>query len=82
MMQSEQLPDFAFMYVIAALTDDEKCIWNSVELYEEYQSHGGDEVTCPQLLAKLCKYFDGDLLILSSQGYASIIVFKIRHLHY
>ena len=62
--------------MIAALTDDQKHIWHSVELFEEYQSHGSDELTCSQLLAKLCKYFDGDSLILSSQGYAGVTVFK------
>ena len=76
MTQSELLTDLAFKYVIAAVTDDQKHIWNSVELSEEYRSHGGDELTSSQPLAKLCKYFDGDLLILSSQGYANIIAFK------
>ena len=75
-MHCVQLPGLASKYVIVALTDDQEHIYNSVVLFEEYWSQGGYELTHSQLLGKLLRYFDDDLLIISSQGYANIILFK------
>ena len=57
------------------LSSDRKRIWNSVELFQEYQAHGGSNLAQSHLVDNLCRHFDGVLLILSSPGYANIVAF-------
>ena len=72
---SECQPDMALKHMIAMLSSDRKRIWNSVELLQEYQAHGGVKLTRSHLVDNLCSHFDGELLILSSPGYANIVAF-------
>ena len=72
---SECQPDMALKHKIAMLSSDRKRIWNSVELFQEYQAHGGFNLTRSHLVDNLCRHFDWELLILSSPGYANIVAF-------
>ena len=72
---SECQPDMALKHKIAMLSSDRKRIWNSVELFQKYQAHGGFNLTRSHLVDNLCRHFDWELLILSSPGYANIVAF-------
>ena len=61
--------------LIAHIQEDLSCIWNSVELVKAYREHGGNKLSCKLLVQHLSDYFGEDLLVLSSAGIASIIVF-------
>ena len=65
----------ALQDVINAISEDKRRIWNSIELHKEYVNHMGSELSRSQLIEELCKHFAGDLLVLSSPGYAKIIIF-------
>ena len=65
----------ALRHMIAMLSSDRKRIWNSVEVFQEYQAHGGINLTQSHLVDNLCSHFDGELLILSSPDYANIVAF-------
>ena len=73
---SDYQPDMALKHVITTLSSDQKRVWSSVELCKEYQDHGGTDLTRLQLVEKLCVHFDGDLLLISSPGYANVVVFQ------
>jgi len=72
---SECQPDMALKHMISMLSSDWKRIWNSVEIFQEDQTHGGVKLTQSHLVDNLCSHFDGELLILSSPGYANIVAF-------
>lgn len=72
----EYQPDMALKHMITTLSNDKKRIWNSVELHQEYQDHGGVDLTRSQLTEELCSNFSGDLLIISSPGYANVVAFQ------
>ena len=74
----EYQPDMALKHMITILSNDQKRIWNSVELHQEYQDHGGVDLTRSQLLENLCSNFCGDLLIISSPGYANVVAFQCQ----
>ena len=40
-------------------------MWSLVELCQEYYDHGGIDL--------ICSHFDGDLLLISSPGYANVV---------
>ena len=66
----------ALKHVITTLSSDQKRVWSSVELCKEYQDHDGTDLTRSQLVEKLCVHFDGDLLLISSPGYANVVAFQ------
>ncbi len=68
--------DMARKHMLTTLSNDRKSVWNSVELHQEYQDHGGVDLTRSQLTEKLCSNFSGDLLALSSPGYANVVAFQ------
>ena len=49
--------------------------WSSVELYSAYQDKGGKKVTRRELVSKVKEYFGEKVLIFSSPGIASIVLF-------
>ena len=73
---SDYQPDMALKHVVTTLSSDQKRVWSSVEICKEYQDHGGTDLTRSQLVEKLCVHFDGDLLLISSPGYANVVAFQ------
>lgn len=51
-------------------------IWNSIELYELYQESGGTELSRRSLISCIHEMLQPDIIVLSSPGVASIVVFK------
>ncbi|KAI4803777.1 hypothetical protein KUCAC02_025425 [Chaenocephalus aceratus] len=74
-VQREDVPDLALKHVLTSLTENRKRIWNSIELFHEYQEHGGNSLNRRELVDNLCCHFAGELLVLSSPGYANIVAF-------
>ncbi len=73
---SKQLQtDEGLQYVIEILQADRNQIWNSVELYQEYQDNYGRALTRRRLIQDIQKYFGDELVVLTSPGYASLITF-------
>ena len=71
----EYASDLALKHVIASVVDDKLYVWNSIELFDQYQEYGGCELSRPQLIDNLRNHFAGELLVLSSPGYANIVAF-------
>ena len=71
--QSES--DEALQYVIEILKADRSRIWNSVEVFNEYQDNHGCALTRYRLVEELRRYFGDDLVVLTTPGYASLIAF-------
>ncbi|PIK51924.1 hypothetical protein BSL78_11179 [Apostichopus japonicus] len=67
--------DKALQFVIETLQADRSRIWNSVELFKEYQDSHGCALTRVRLIKELRKYFGNELVVLSTPGYASLIAF-------
>lgn len=57
------------------MTANKSCIWNSLELFQEYQNNHGCFITRRGLITKLQAHFQDELVVLSSPGYASIVTF-------
>ena len=76
--QVEDSADPGLLHVIALMEENKLRIWNSLEIFNEYQSHAGELMSRDFVIQKLKKHFGGDLIILSSPGYANIIAFKCQ----
>ena len=50
-------------------------IWNSIEVYKEYQDHRGTETSRSQLVKTISDNFGDKLIVLSSPGFASVLAF-------
>lgn len=74
-LPTQTVEDLALKHVVKVISDNKDCIWNSIELFEEYTSHAGCVLTRRHLIDELQSHFAGELLVLSSQGYAKIIAF-------
>lgn len=72
----EQEVENAFEKLCNVLEEDKTQIWNSIELFQLYQSFGGLLKTKGWLVSKVKERFPNDILVLYSNGYASIIAFK------
>ena len=59
--------------------NDRSIIWNSVNPFNEYEQLEGCLVHLQQLVQN---NYDGDLIILSSPGYASLFAIKKRNSEY
>ena len=79
-MKSEEQADadVAFSVVINDMLENEAYIWSSVEIYSIYELSGGCILSRISLLQKLTEYFHPELLVLSSPGLASILLFQKR----
>ena len=70
--------DAAFQCTVARMSNEPSRIWNTIDVYDEYQSHGGELLSKGKLLAQLTEHFGPDLLVLSGSGVASLLVFRSR----
>ena len=73
--------DKALQDIIKIISIDKDRIWNSIELYQEYTEHFGTILSRRGLITELENYFNGELLVLSSPGIASIITFRSNTAH-
>jgi hypothetical protein len=80
--EATQRPDDgAFELVVAILRNDTGKSWNSIDLqffflHQAYVNEGGSKLSRRGLVEKLKETFGQDLLVLSSPGIASIIIFR------
>ena len=70
--KSKQGGDTGLTYLIDLLERDKLHIWNSLELFREYQSHGGELLCHEVVVQKLVKHFAGELVALPAPGYARL----------
>ena len=68
----------AFLSTVSDIEVDKSKIWNSVEVFELYLSHGGEECSRRSLVPKLVDYFGSDFLVLSGTGVANLLVFRSK----
>ena len=73
--------DEALENVIQALQKDKEQIWNSIEIFNEYQAQGGVLLTRDVIMSKLTKHFGDEIILFSSPGYANIITFRKQAAH-
>lgn len=66
----------AFLQVIEEMEQDKKRLWNSVDLLDLYTSLGGDKLSRRRLVECVTSHFGVDLITLSGNGYASLLVFR------
>ena len=67
--------DEALQDVIEILQADRSRVWNSIELFKEYQDNHGCALTRCRLVEELRRNIGGDLVVLTNPGYVSIIAF-------
>ena len=73
--QSTACVDHAFNAVVESMLSNKNHVWNSVEVEELYQAHGGQDHSRRTLM----EYWSDtipDLLILSGNGIANILIFQ------
>ena len=70
--------DTAFLQVVEEMEQDKGHLWNSVDLLAMYNSFGGDKLSRRLLVGCVTQHFGPELVKLSGNGYASLLVFK-RH---
>ena len=68
--------DNALCELIAVGSEDLSRIWNSVELFQLYQSKEGQVLTKRQVVDQLVDHFGDSSLVLSSPGVSSIVILK------
>ena len=68
--------DPAFDEIIGEMLKDKSRLWNSVELYHQYQLFGGKALLRRSLLVKIQHDFLDDIAVLSSPGLSSLVVFR------
>ena len=76
--RSQYQPDMAWKHMVTTLSNDQMRVrvWNTVELQQEYQDHGGVDLTRSQLAENLCNHFEEDLFMISAPGYANVVSFR------
>ena len=75
---SQEEVDVAFGMTVDAVRAEPSRVWNSIELYDLYQSNGGKDVSRRTLVSTLSEYFGSDLLVLSGSGIASLLVLQSK----
>ena len=68
--------DLAFDSVIEDMSKDRSRLWNSVQLYHQYQLFGEKVLSRRSLLSKIKDHFSDDIAVLSSNGLSSVVVFR------
>ena len=68
--------DTAFLQVVEEMEQDKGHLWNSVDLHDMYNSFGGDKLSRRNLVECVTTHFGSELIKLSGNGYASLLVFK------
>ena len=69
------LQDNVFQAVVNTMINDRTRIWSSVETYKLYQSCGESKISQRTLMWRLSDILP-DLLVLSGNGIASILIFR------
>ena len=69
------MQDNVFQAVVNTMINDPTRIWNFVETYKLYQSCGGSKFSRRTLVWRLSDILP-DLLVLSGNGIASILIFR------
>ena len=64
--------DYALPCVIKHMKENDKQLWNSVEIHNIYTENGGYKLSRRSLVNAFCDHFSDLLLVLSSPGVASI----------
>ena len=67
--------DSGLKHLITVMSSDKSRIWNSLELFQEYQNNHGSIIARRGLIGKLRAHFQDEFVVLSSPGYASIVAF-------
>ena len=83
-VQSEsqlQKEDHPFDALVQHISENKSDMWNSIEVQDIYVSYGGNILSRRNLIDQLVEHFGNDLLILSGNGVASILVFRSRASH-
>jgi len=70
------LTDVAYDRTVTDVKADQSQVRNSSDIYRLYQSYGGTAMTKRTLLTAVTDYFNDDLLVFTSSGIASILVFR------
>ena len=73
--------DIGLESVKTTLKENPREMWNSVELYNLYSEHGGYKLSRRALVKLLVEIFGDEVVLLSSPGVASLLVFK-RYCHF
>ena len=68
--------DNALDKLITELRSDRTRIWNSLELHDKYKELDGMHLSRRSLIAQVSEILHPDLLVLSSPGVASILLFR------
>ena len=58
------------------MSADKSCIWESIELSQQYTSYFGSTLTRAHLVNQLCLHFGKELLVLTFPGITNIIAFR------
>jgi len=66
-----------FLLTVSEIEADKSRIWNSVEMYNVYLSHGGEQHSRRTPLSKLSDHFGPDFLLLSGNGVANLLVWIV-----
>ena len=74
--KDDENTDPAFDEIIGEMLKDKSLLWNSVELYHQYQLFGGKALLRRSLLVKIQHHFLDDIAVLSSPGLSSLVVFR------
>lgn len=68
--------DPAFMALTEDISKNKSRLWNSLEIEKVYLDNGGTSFTRRKIIEMLTDHFGDDLVVLSGNGVASIIVFR------
>ena len=70
--------DEAYNLVISDIKSNQSHIWNTKEIYEKYVSYGGSRYSRRILISNIQEYFGEDIVLLSGNGVASLLVFRTQ----
>ena len=73
---STEACDSVLEELLSQMSLDVTRIWNSAELYTLYSELGGTLISRRFLIKSVCEHFHPNLLVLTSPGVASILVFR------
>ena len=70
--------DVPFETTCISMMNSPEKIWSSIELYAAYQEEGGKNISRRELMAKVKEHFGEKVIVLTSPGIASIIMFTVH----
>ena len=75
-LEAKKNGDSALEYVIHEMSTNSSQISNSLEIWHQYEKHGGKDPVRKSLPKKIKDHFGDDIAVLSSSGLASLIVLR------